>query len=135
MHLLTYAVLLAFAIVERVEAQTLTLLDNTADLVNIPSNTTATSGLQLPKCYGVVISTNTTYFLSRIDLALTSGTGERRRHVRVTVNNTLYHDGIARPAQGSSRNGRSSFQSKCGLRVREASRMSRLRSRATTAHS
>ena len=133
MHLLTYAVLLAFAIVERVEAQTLTLLDNTADLVNIPSNTTATSGLQLPKCYGVVISTNTTYFLSRIDLALTSGTGER--HVRVTLNYTLYHVGIARPAQGSSRNGRSSFQSKCGLRVREASRMSRLRSRATTAHS
>lgn len=57
-------------------AQTLTLLDNTASLTNVPSSTISVSSLQQPKIFGVVVSTNSTFYLSRIDLALTSGTGE-----------------------------------------------------------
>ena len=60
-----------------VSAQTLTLLDSTAALGNIPSTTSSVTSLQLPRLLGFVVSTNTTYYLSRIDLALTSGTGER----------------------------------------------------------
>lgn len=80
MNILVCVVLLFLAVHTLVEAQTLTLLDNTAALTNIPLNITAQS-LQLPRIYGVVVSTNTTYFLSRIDLALTSGTGAARSDV------------------------------------------------------